>query len=146
MNNENEIKNENIAPYRATQNLNTRIANPTANINDTMGVNIQSVSTEVTKPKPPEVVREVPFNNANININTNQNTILQNNQGNIQNNTEINNTPNITRTYVSSDNRPKKKKLTLNLGSEFKVALLIIVILLVFIFVLPLITDLVNGS
>jgi len=149
MNNENEKIDNNIAPYRATQNLNTAIANPTVNINDTMGVNIQNVSTNRPKESPPAEETHLPNNNINVNtipnMNANQNVLVQNSSNNINNNVQRENTQNVTRTYVTADNKPKKKKLTLNLGSEFKIALLIIVILLVFIFLLPLITNLING-
>ena len=34
--------NDNVGPYKATGNLNTVISNPSANINNTMEVNIQN--------------------------------------------------------------------------------------------------------
>ena len=36
--------NNNVSPYKATGNLNTTISNPSANINDTMNVNIENAS------------------------------------------------------------------------------------------------------
>lgn len=49
------------------------------------------------------------------------------------------------KTYVTMDNKPKKKKLSLSLGPEFKIGLLIIVILLVFVLFLPMISEFFNG-
>ena len=49
---------------------------------------------------------------------------------------------NIKKTYVTTDNKPKKKKFDLNLTKEFKIALLIIVILFVFVFILDLLPKL----
>lgn len=152
-NNNDEHNNENIAHYRASGNLNTAIGNPSVNINDTMNVNIQNMVTNNSdfQPKPPEEQSQILNNNmvTNQNINVDKQSNMIKNQNNINNNQYTNkaniSASDVTRTYVTTDNRPKKKKLTLNLGSEFKIALLIIVILLVFIFILPLITDLFKG-
>ena len=46
---------------------------------------------------------------------------------------------------INSNNKPKKKTMTLNLGPEFKIAFLIVVILLVFVFLLPYISELIRG-
>lgn len=153
MNNENELNKDNVSPYKASRNLNTAIGNPSVNINDTMNINIQNMATNSNEyqPKPPEgqtintegqIINNNIVNQTTTNIPQN-NVVNQNNVNNTQyNNQATQNSQSVTRTYVSADNKPKKKKLALNLGSEFKVALLIIVILLVFIFILPLITDL----
>ena len=77
-------------------------------------------------------------NNVNYNANNVQHVPLQNNY------TQTNQTM-VNRTYVTTDNKPKKKKLSSSLGPEFKIALLIIVVLLVFIFLLPVISDLLGG-
>lgn len=166
----NEKNYNNVTPYRATGNLNTAIANPSVNINDTMNVNIQSMATNV----PP--VNNVQNNNIQQNIasEVNNQTPIENrvpiNTAPTQNPAPVNNTyqntasninviptvkvptgantdssSSVKRTYVSSDNKPKKKTISLNLGPEFKTALLIIVILLVFIFLLPMISDIFNG-
>lgn len=132
-----------VTPYRAAGNLNTVISNPSANINDTMNINIQNVST----PNNSQVVQQAPVGNPPIN---NQYMTNANNQ-NIQNinqsinPTTINNSSqnNIqSKKYVSLDNKPKKKTVSIKIGSEFKIVLLIVVILLVFIFLFPTITDL----
>lgn len=149
MNNQNENNNINTVPYKATTNMNTMIGNPNANINNTMNINIQSMATNN--------VTNVSTNN-NVQSQYELNTPLTNKVelGNFENEnktvlpnasaftSQVNSTPNVNRTYVATDNKPKKKKLTINLGSEFKVALLIIVILLVFIFILPLISNLIG--
>ena len=57
------------------------------------------------------------------------------------NNQSVNNT-NVKKTYVTTDNKPQKKKFNLNLTKEFKIALLIIVILFVFVFILDLLPKL----
>lgn len=148
MNNENELNNDNISPYKASRNLNTAIGNPSVSISDTMNINIQNMATNSGDYS--QVSFEEQVINNNIVANQNINAVPQNNvvanQNNINNtqytNQVVQSAQTVTRTYVTTDNKPKKKKLTLNLGSEFKVALLIIVILLVFIFILPLITNL----
>ncbi len=113
-----------VTPYRASGNLNTVINNPAANINDTMNVNIQTTMTKQDV-SPSYNEKTSPTLNTTIN-----------------NTSEVKST--VTRTYVTNDNRPKKKRVSLNLGPEFKIALLIIVILLIFIFIMPMITDLVK--
>ena len=156
MNNDDNINNTSgmPSPYKASRNLNTAIGNPSVNINDTMNINIQNMATNsipVNNQTPIEAqVTDVkaPINKVENTYNPNVNNLNNSlNNINIQNDINQNNinTSNVTRTYVSADNKPKKKKLVLNLGSEFKIALLIIVILLVFIFILPMITNLLKG-
>ena len=147
MNQNNNNNNGSVTPYRATGNLNTAINNPRVNINDTMNVNIQSMATNTVPVNNQnietnintQVNNQIPIqNNVNYNANNVQNVPLQNNY------TQTNQTM-VNRTYVTTDNKPKKKKLSSSLGPEFKIALLIIVILLVFIFLLPVISDLLGG-
>ena len=71
------------------------------------------------------------LNNASNMPNVNNNVIVETNNQNV-NNQSVNNT-NVKKTYVTTDNKPKKKKFNLNLTKEFKIALLIIVILFVFV-------------
>ena len=122
-NNQEEI---NVSPYKATGNLNRTISNPSASINDAMNVNIQNVTTNNT-----QVVEPVPINTP---PQQQSNTIPVTPRAQTNN---INN-----KVYVNNENKPKKKKLTLSIGPEFKIALLIIVILLAFVlFILPLISN-----
>lgn len=126
----NNNPNDNLTPYRASSNLNTAISNPTVNINDPMNVNIQNSTMPPRNSAPysnpmPEANYAMPSQNA-----PRQEAVVP----------PVNNQ---VKEYTSLDNkRPKKKKLSINIGSEFKIALLIVVILLVFIFILPMITDL----
>ena len=73
------------------------------------------------------------------NINQTNNEQIPNNQNNY---TTTVNTSNINRTYVATNNKPKKKTISITIGPEFKIAILIVVILLIFIFLLPIISDL----
>jgi len=168
MNENNDYNRGNVRPYKATANLNTAIANPSINVNDTMDVNIQNY-----KENNPNINNVQSYNNSEINnshlyesnvkinetannIPTNQlntNTVFNtNNVNTIQNsnarNEAVTNTSNdfVKKTYVTKDNKPKKKKtVSLNMGPEFKIGLLIIVILLAFVFVLPILNDLIMG-
>ncbi len=145
-----EENNNNVTPYRASGNLNTSIGIPQMNVNDPMNMNIQSVNTNLAQNnnvnntfnsqnnmdiQNNSINGSVPYSNINqnnTNTNTNTNTSL--------NNEVVNNDSPVKRTFVS--NNTKKKKASINLGPEFKIALLIIVVLLVFIFLLPVITSL----
>lgn len=134
MNNTNNDNNSNgVGPYRATSNMNTYIDTPNANFNGMMNVNIQNTTTNSS-------------NHGNNVINSNNNiqassTIDSSNAVN----SNYNNSENVTKTYIGSNNKPKKKTMTLNLGPEFKIAFLIVVILLIFVFLLPYISDLIKG-
>lgn len=134
MNNTNNDNNSNgVGPYRATSNMNTYIDTPNANFNGMMNVNIQNTTTNSS-------------NHGNNVINSNNNiqaspTIDSSNAVN----SNYNNSENVTKTYIGSNNKPKKKTMTLNLGPEFKIAFLIVVILLVFVFLLPYISELIRG-
>ena len=134
MNNTSNDNNSNgVGHYRATSNMNTYIDTPNANFNDMMNVNIQSGTTNSS-------------NHGNNVINSNNNiqaspTIDSSNAVN----SNYNNSENVTKTYIGSNNKPKKKTMTLNLGPEFKIAFLIVVILLVFVFLLPYISELIRG-
>lgn len=158
MNDNNNSSNGGIRPYKASGNLNTVIGNPSVNINDTMNVNIQSMSTNN-------------FNNTNNNFQNMQDDVntsfVQNinqkivnntpvNDTNNNNNTEVNNISNnvsttkpnnsyVTKTYVGLNSKPPKKNNNLKIGPELKIALLIIVILMVFIFLLPKISEIFRG-
>lgn len=153
MNENQEYNSDNIRPYKASGNLNTVIANPSVNINDTMNINIQNMATNQNSI--PNYSTNVVDNNLYNSPQTNANNIpfssnyINNNTNNIVNN-GVDNTNQVVnsqnnsyekKTYVTTDNRPKKK-IQLNLGPEFRIALLIVVILLVFIFLLPMISDL----
>lgn len=134
MNNTNNDNNSNgVGPYKATSNMNTYIDTPNANFNGMMNVNIQNTTTNSS-------------NHGNNVINSNNNiqassTIDSSNAVN----SNYNNSENVTKTYIGSNNKPKKKTMTLNLGPEFKIAFLIVVILLIFVFLLPYISDLIKG-
>ena len=139
--------NDNVGPYKATGNLNTVISNPSANINNTMEVNIQNAkpnlqdsaldSGEINQSPAIDLIQNQNNNVQNINQSTleNINSIQYN-----DNFTDKSST--VTKTYVTSDNKPKKKTISLNIGPEFKIAILIIVILLLFIFLLPMLPNL----
>lgn len=153
----NSNNNNNVQRYQASStNLNTVISNPTVNINDTMNMNIQNMSSNqginntansnvnsminpsVTAPNIPVNSGPEPTNkyiNTNIN-NNNVNTINTSNMSNVA--------PSINRTYVTNEVKPKKKTASIKMGSEFKTALLIVVILLIFILFLPIISDLIH--
>ena len=164
---DNNSNNNNVQRYQASStNLNTVISNPTVNINDTMNMNIQNMSSNqginntangnvnsminpsVTAPNIPVNSGPEPTNkyintninnntvNSNININNNVNTINTSNMSNVA--------PSINRTYVTNEVKPKKKTASIKMGSEFKTALLIVVILLIFILFLPIISDLIH--
>ena len=153
----------NVTPYRASGNLNTAIANPSINVNDTMNINIQNMATNnphVNNNQNYSVGSQTQNINQQVNTQvTNQNsTPIYNNNVN-SNNRKVNTTTNtdtdgssaekkdnyVRKTYVTTDSKPKKKTISINLGPEFKIAFLIIVILLVFIFMLPMISDMFNG-
>ena len=119
-NNNNNV--DNTQTYKAMGNLNTAISNPSANINNTMSVNIAS-SGEAVTPK-----ENIPAENKKVVAPTTEENVTP------TNNTEVN------RTFVT-DNKPKKRTISLNLGKEFKIALFIIVVLLIFIFLLPLLPN-----
>lgn len=155
----NNSNNNNVQRYQASStNLNTVISNPTVNINDTMNMNIQNMSSNqginntangnvnsminpsVTAPNIPVNSGPEPTNKY-INTNINTNTISQNN---INTSNMSNVAPSINRTYVTNEVKPKKKTASIKMGSEFKTALLIVVILLIFILFLPIISDLIH--
>lgn len=116
----------NPAPYRAMGNMNTAISNPSMNINNAMDVNIASSG--------------VPVNNVNSASNE---TLVEDSTPSVQTNAYIpkENEPTVKRSFVSNSDKPKKRTISLNLGKEFKIALLIIVVLLIFIFLLPLLPN-----
>ena len=134
MNNTSNDNNSNgVGPYKATSNMNTYIDTPNANFNGMMNVNIQNTTTNSS-------------NHGNNVINSNNNiqassTIDSSNAVN----SNYNNSENVTKNYIVSNNKHKKKTMTLNLGPEFKIAFLIVVILLIFVFLLPYISDLIRG-
>lgn len=168
---DNNSNNNNVQRYQASStNLNTVISNPTVNINDTMNMNIQNMSSNqginnttngnvnsminpsVTAPNIPVNSGPEPTNkyiNTNIN-NNNNNTVnsninINNNNVNTINTSNMSNVaPSINRTYVTNEVKPKKKTASIKMGSEFKTALLIVVILLIFILFLPIISDLIH--
>ena len=165
MNDNNGDNTNNVTPYRSSGNLYTAIGNPSINVNDTMNVNIQNMATN-SPPVNNTQNYNVGSQTQNINQQVNTPIVNQNNNpihNNVSLNTTITNTSNnsvsgnvskpateqkdsfVKKTYVTADNKPKKKTISLNLGPEFKTALLIIVILLVFVFLLPMISDMFNG-
>ena len=166
---DNNSNNNNVQRYQASStNLNTVISNPTVNINDTMNMNIQNMSSNqginntangnvnsminpsVTAPNIPVNSGPEPTNkyiNTNINNNNtvNSNININNNNVNTINTSNMSNVaPSINRTYVTNEVKPKKKTASVKMGSEFKTALLIVVILLIFILFLPIISDLIH--
>ena len=164
---DNNSNNNNVQKYQASStNLNTVISNPTVNINDTMNMNIQNMSSNqginntangnvnsminpsVTAPNIPVNSGPEPTNkyiNTNINNNNTVNSNINNNNVNTINTSNMSNVaPSINRTYVTNEVKPKKKTTSIKMGSEFKTALLIVVILLIFILFLPIISDLIH--
>ena len=167
---DNNSNNNNVQRYQASStNLNTVISNPTVNINDTMNMNIQNMSSNqginntangnvnsminptVTAPNIPVNSGSEPTNKyINTNINNNNNNTVNSNINNNNNVNTINTSnmsnvaPSINRTYVTNEVKPKKKNTSIKMGSEFKTALLIVVILLIFILFLPIISDLIH--
>lgn len=140
MNNTNNDNNSNgVGPYRATSNMNTYIDTPNANFNGMMNVNIQNTTTNNNQNVADISTNTTSTSNASVNVTT-SNTYTSSDA-----NVSSNNSDGVVRTYVSSDNKPKKKTVTLNLGPEFKIAFLIVVILLIFVFLLPYISDLIKG-
>lgn len=140
MNNTNNDNNSNgVGPYRATSNMNTYIDTPNANFNGMMNVNIQNTTTNNNQKVADISTNTTSTSNASVNVTT-SNTYTSSDA-----NVSSNNSDGVVRTYVSSDNKPKKKTVTLNLGPEFKIAFLIVVILLVFVFLLPYISELIRG-
>lgn len=120
-NNENNV--DNTQPYRAMGNMNTVISNPSANINNTMSVNIASAG----EPASPSV-QETPIQESPVQPSAPVETPAP--QEEVE-------TGEVNKTFVS-DAQPKKRTISLNLGKEFKIALFIVVILLIFVFLLPL--------
>lgn len=140
MNNINNDNNSNgVGPYRATSNMNTYIDTPNANFNGMMNVNIQNTTTNNNQNVADISTNTTSTSNASVNVTT-SNTYTSSDA-----NVSSNNSDGVVRTYVSSDNKPKKKTVTFNLGTEFKIAFLIVVILLVFVFLLPYISDFIRG-
>ena len=141
MQDSNDNNNE-VTTYKASGNLNVSIGIPSMNVNDTMNMNIQSVNTNPT------------LNNNTVNSDNNiqkdvgsvppvTNTGVVNaepDKANLENKSEeVNTDSSVKKTFVSNEEKAKKKKVSINLGPELKIALLIIVILLAFVFLLPLI-------
>jgi len=140
MNNTSNDNNSNgVGPYKATSNMNTYIDTPNANFNGMMNVNIQSGTTNNNQNVADISTNTTSTSNASVNVTT-SNTYTSSDA-----NVSSNNSDGVVRTYVSSDNKPKKKTVTFNLGTEFKIAFLIVVILLVFVFLLPYISELIRG-
>lgn len=121
VNNDIVQNNNGTSPYKAMGNMNTVISNPSVNINNTMDINIASVGTPTEK-NIDEVVED-------------------NSTPTVETNAYIPKEEKVVRTQVVN-NKPKKRTISLNLGKEFKIALLIIVLLLIFIFLLPLLPKL----
>ena len=133
--NANNNQDNNYTPYRASGNLNTTIGNPNIDVNDAMNINIQNVATNPIQPNDINTAEAI-SNSAPVNPNITNNSIGEDTSNN--NNA---NSVSIKKTYVSNDDRPQKKKIAINLGTEFKIALIIIVVLLAFILLLPMITS-----
>lgn len=128
----NDNSKNNVTPYRASSNLNTAISNPTINIYDPMNINIQNSITP-------------PINDTNGVPESKASSISPpiNNTDKIKQEPHINNQ---RKEYTTINNKKSlQKKLFVNIGSEFKIALLIVVILLVFIFILPTINGLLKA-
>lgn len=132
----NNTSNNGAAPYRAsTGNLNTGIGTDNININSPTAVNMQGDSSSNVE------------NNDSVQYMDSFQMITPTKQANtyVPNYEEVgtassNDTP---KTYVTMDNRAKKKKsVSFNLGKEFGTALILVIILLIFVFFLPNIADL----
>lgn len=156
MNENNNYDSGNVSPYKASGNLNTAIGNPSVDINDTMNINIQSMNTSPIPSSNSQNYNNTMPNQSNANysasgtttqVNTPAPNVYQNvaSQNNYVTSNANNQSNYVNKTYVTTDNKPKKKTIKLNLGPEFKVALLIIIVLLVFIFLLPMIHDFISG-
>ena len=148
--NENQNYNGgNVTPYRASGNLNTMIANPSINVNDTMNVNIQNMATNsgTMSNNQSYGVSNSPLYNNPGQVITDNKSVENNFVNNVNNNQMVNNQSSsyVNKTYVTNENRPKKKTIKFNLGPEFRIALLIVVVLLVFVFLLPLISKMLGG-
>ena len=114
MNNTNNDNNSNrVGPYRATSNMNTYIDTPNANFNGMMNVNIQNTTTNNNQNVADISTNTTSTSNASVNVTT-SNTYTSSDA-----NVSSNNSDGVVRTYVSSDNKPKKKTVTLNLGTEY---------------------------
>ena len=147
MNENKDYNSENITPYKATANLNTAIANPNVNINDTMNINIKTMATNIPSVNTEPVNTDNNCVKSHIN-NTEQikNVVNSKVAENQQNNVSGNHNPNVNiKTNESTDNKNKKKNILLNIKPELKIALLIIVILLACVLILPILSDLIIG-
>lgn len=89
---EEELKKEapgNVAPYKATRNLNTQIGNPSVDLNNTMDVNIQNNNESFSQQTSPKVNDVKPFS---VNpMDSNMETTIPNNNFDINSSSNISN-------------------------------------------------------
>lgn len=141
MQDNNSNGNDNITPYKASGNLNTSIGIPSIDVNDAMNMNIHSANTNANTLFANNVQENANYDTHSNIPNNNGSQIIQNvsvEESKSDGNEEIDNNASVKRNFVSNSEKTKKKKITINLGPEFKIALLIVVVLLVFVFLLPL--------
>ena len=160
----NSEENNSSVPYRASRNLNTSIGNPNIDVNNTMNINIQNISTnykdnqndntsdlqskqvEVNKIEN-NVLENNISNSKKININTEKKSTIEDKHvvnpyiPNTKENTLSTNEETQQKVYVPSEEEKNDEKKTgtnsVKLGPEFRMALLIIVLLLMVLFLLP---------
>ena len=170
----NNEENNSATPYRASRNLNTSIGNPNIDVNNTMNINIQNVSTNYKDTQTDSSISEERNNNVQVNnvnndvmknsilnskdtiINTEKKKIEEKKSSvnpyipNVKEKVETINDKSGTKVYTpDSDNNSEEEKKTatstVRLGSEFRMALLIIVLLLAVLFVLPMFSGIIGG-
>ena len=141
--------NNNVAPYKASGNLNTMLSNPSANINNTMNVNIQNVNEPVNNQNN-NSSQNVSVQNSNVNtVNTSNNTNVNNNANSAPtpNNQNVVNptTNNVNRTFVNEEPKKQKKTVKITYSPELKIAIFIVVLLLVFLMFIPVIENFIGS-
>lgn len=148
-----ESKKEAVAPYKASRNLNTAIGNPQMSVNNNMAVNINTdgqidntmstnninstpiVETNSEPVTPINVVNETPAPiEPEVKLDITEQPIIKEplKEEEIKYKT----------TYISNQNiNNTKKKATLTISNEVKIALIICLILFIFILIMPTIAD-----
>ena len=156
----NDAENSAPVPYKASKNLNTSIGNPSVDINNTMNINIQNVSTSEKKPQ--EVSNSVEVQNNVVENNKEKNASESSQKNNTisktsnpytlnvspKENSNEKNIKNEEHVYVpkeENNSEEEAKPKGIKLGSEFRMALLIIIFLLAVLFLLPVVSDFIGG-
>lgn len=119
----NDDKDSNVTPYRASGNLNTSIGIPKIDVYDPMNVNIQNVNTDKNNDN---------ISSDNLNI---ENTGVQDND------TKENNDDILLNNTTKSS---KKNMFFIKIGPKFKIIFLIIVVFLALAFLVPVIISIFN--